>query len=262
MMKKNILLLLVAILALASCKTREKVVYLQDLHYNETVATQELTTLKLVPGDKIGVTVTSAATPELAARYNLTTGMNNNSTTNADNLRYTLDENGNIDMPGIGRVKVGGLTRSEAAAKIQKSFRSGMLNDAVVTVSAYNQYITILGDIAKPGRYAIARDNVTIFDALGMAGDLNITGRRDAIKVIRQEGSESQTYFIDLRSKDVFNSPVYNLQQNDIIYVEPNDVKIRQSTTNGNSARSITTWLSTTSVLVSIASLLVVILKN
>jgi len=261
-MKKNILLLLVAILALASCKTREKVVYLQDLHYNESIATQELTTLKLVPGDKIGVTVTSAATPELAVRYNLSTGVNNNSTLNADNLRYTLDENGCIDMPGIGRVKVSGLTRSEAAEKIQKAFRSGLLNDAVVTVAAYNQYITILGDIAKPGRYAIARDNVTIFDALGMAGDLNITGRRDAIKVIRQEGSENQTYFIDLRSKDVFNSPVYNLQQNDIIYVEPNDVKVRQSTTNGNSARSITTWLSTTSVLVSIASLLVVIFKD
>lgn len=262
-MKKNLLLILVAMLALVSCKTREKIVYLQDLHYNETVPTQQLTTLKLVPGDKIGVTVTSAATPELAARYNLSAGTTNSSSTqNADNLRYTIDENGDIDMLGIGRIQVSGLTRSEAAAKIQKAFRNGMLNDAVVTVSAYNQYITILGDIAKPGRYAISRDNVTIFDALGMAGDLNITGRRDAIKVIRQEGTESQTYFIDLRSKDVFNSPVYNLQQNDIIYIEPNDVKIRQSTTNGNSARSISTWLSTTGVLVSIASLLVVIFKK
>lgn len=262
-MKKNILLFLVAILSLASCKIRENVVYMQDLNYNETVPTQETTTLRLAPGDKLGITVTSAATPELAARYNLSPGTNYSSAQqNADNLRYTVDENGNIDMLGIGRIQVGGLTRSEAAAKIQTAFRNGMLNDAVVTVSAYNQYITILGDIAKPGRYTISRDNITILDAIGMAGDLNITGRRDAIKVIRQEGTESKTFFVDLRSKDIFNSPVYYLQQNDIVYVEPNDVKIRQSTTNGNSARSITTWLSTTSVLVSIASLLVVIFRD
>lgn len=261
-MKKNFILLLLALIVLASCKTREKVIYLQDATAYETVQTQALTTLKLTPGDKIGVTVTSAATPELAIRYNLNTGTNYSSTQNADNLRYTVDENGNIDMLGVGRIQVGGLTRSEAAEKIQKAFRNGLLNDAIVTVSAYNQYITILGDVSKPGRYSISRDNITIFDAIGMAGDLNITGRRDAIKVIRQEGAESKTYFVDLRSKDILNSPVYNLQQNDIIYVEPNDVKVRQSTTNGNSARSITTWLSVSSVLISVATLVTTIVLN
>ena len=151
---------------------------------------------------------------------------------------------------------MGGLTRSEAAAKIQQAFRAGLLKDAVVTVSAYNQFVTILGDVARPGRQEIRRDNITIFEALGMAGDLNITGRRDAVKVIRQEGNVSKTYFIDLRSKDVFNSPVYNLQQNDIVYVEPNKVKMGQSTNNDNSVRAISTWLSVTSVLTSIAILI------
>ena len=131
-----------------------------------------------------------------------------------------------------------------------------MRNDAVVTVAAYNQFVTVLGDVARPGRLEIARDNITIFEAIGMAGDLNITGRRDAIKVIRQEGNECKTYFIDLRSKNVFNSPVYNLQQNDIVKVEPNRVKMGSSTNNDNSIRNISTWLSITSVLTSISILI------
>lgn len=255
-MKKNLFIILIAALALTSCKTREKIIYLQDIAPQETTTTPAHATLKLTPGDKIGVTITSAATPELAFRYNLSTGTNTSSTQNADNMRYTIDENGNVDLLGIGRIKVGGLTRSEAAAKIQSVFRNGVLNDAVVTVAAYNQFVTVLGDVARPGRLEIARDNITIFEAIGMAGDLNITGRRDAIKVIRQEGNECKTYFIDLRSKNVFNSPVYNLQQNDIVYVEPNRVKMGSSTNNDNSIRNISTWLSITSVLTSISILI------
>lgn len=250
------LYVLLILLALASCKTRERIVYLQDVVQHEAIATQPVVTLKLSPGDKIGVMVTSAATPQLAMRYNLSAGNASSVSQNANNFRYTLDENGNVDLLGIGRVQIGGLTRSEAAAKIQSVFRNGVMNDAVVTVAAYNQYVTVLGDVSRPGRYEVSRDNITLLELLGMAGDLNITARRDAIKVIRQEGNESKTYFVDLRSKDIFNSPVYNLQQNDIVYVEPNRVKIGQSTNNDNSVRNITTWLSITSVLTSICILI------
>ena len=159
-------------------------------------------------------------------------------------------------MPGIGRTSVAGLTRAEAAAKIQDAFRSGILNDAVVTVAAYNRFITVIGDVARPGQQEIRRDNITILEALGQAGDLNITARRDRVRVVRQEGNESKIYFIDLRSKDMFTSPVYNLQQNDVVYVEPNKVKMGQSTNNDNSVRNISTWLSVTSVLTSIAILI------
>lgn len=250
------LYVLLILLALASCKTRERIVYLQDVVQHEAIATQPVVTLKLSPGDKIGIMVTSAATPQLAMRYNLSAGNASSVSQNANNFRYTLDENGNVDLLGIGRVQIGGLTRSEAAAKIQSVFRNGVMNDAVVTVAAYNQYVTVLGDVSRPGRYEVSRDNITLLELLGMAGDLNITARRDAIKVIRQEGNESKTYFVDLRSKDIFNSPVYNLQQNDIVYVEPNRVRIGQSTNNDNSVRNITTWLSITSVLTSICILI------
>lgn len=256
-MKSRFIIFLFTILALGACKTREKVVYLQDAIPNELIKTQAMEALKLVPGDKVGVIVTSSATPEVAARYNLTPGSTaTSSTQNADNLRYTIDENGNIDLLGLGRIHIGGLTRSEAASTIQETFRNGILNDAVVTVAAYDRYITVLGDVAHPGRQEITRDNINIFEALGQAGDLNITGRRDAIKVIRQEKDGSNTYYVDLRSKDIFNSPVYYLQQNDIVYVEPNNVKSGQSTNNDNSIRSISTWLSLSSFLLSVAILI------
>lgn len=255
-MRLKIYIYLLVIFSLNSCKTRENLIYLQDTTPDELIQTQAREALKLIPGDKIGVIVTSAATPEIAARYNLSPGTSSSNTQNSDNLRYTIDENGNIDLLGLGRIHVAGLTRSEAADKIQSTFHNGILNDAVVTVAAYDRYVTILGDVAKPGRQEITRDNINIFEALGQAGDLNITGRRDAIKVIRQENNTSKTYYIDLRSKDVFNSPVYNLQQNDIIYVEPNQVKMGQSTNNGNSVRSISTWLSVSSVLISLSILI------
>lgn len=256
MKKFYVLLILLTVLALVSCKTKERIVYLQDVVQQEAIATQPVMTLKLASGDKIGVMVTSTATPQLAMRYNLSVPNNTNSSQDADKMRYTIDENGNVDLLGVGRVQVGGLTRSEAAAKIQSVFRNGVINDAVVTVSAYNQYVTVLGDVSRPGRYEVSRDNITLLELLGMAGDLNITARRDAIKVIRQEGNVSKTYFVDLRSKDIFNSPVYNLQQNDIVYVEPNRVKMGQSTNNDNSVRNISTWLSVTSVLTSICILI------
>lgn len=256
-MKKNILILLVAALALASCKTREKIVYFQDVNAGDAIPTQASTTLKLIPGDKLGIVVTSATTPELAMRYNLTPGNSNSSSTqNTDNLRYTIDENGNIDMLGLGRINVAGLTRSEAAAKIQGEFHKGILNDAVVTVAAYNRYITVLGEVSRPGQIEFTRENMNILEAIGKAGDLTITGKRDCIKVFRKEGNVTKTYYVDLRSKDLLNSPVYNLQQNDVIYVEPNKVKAGQSTNNDNSVRSIATWLSVASVVTSITILI------
>lgn len=253
-MKKTLFIILSVLFTLNSCKTAEKIIYMQDAQAGETFQTQGSKALTLVPGDKVGIMVTSASTPELATRYNLQ--QTSGSTQNQDNQRYTIDENGNIDMLGIGRIAIGGLTRAEAAAKIQSTFRNGILNDAVVTVAAYNRFITVIGDVSSPGLKEIQRDNMTILEAIGAAGDLNITARRDRIKVVRQEGNESKTYFVDLRSKDLFTSPVYYLQQNDIIYVEPNKVRMGQSTNNDNSLRQISTWLSISSFLTSIAILI------
>ena len=260
-MKKTIFLLLLSALAITSCKTPEDIEYFQNTQPDSIIATQAIKTLKLVPGDKIGVTVTSANTPELAARYNLTLGNNSSSTTNADNMRYTIDENGNVDIPGIGRTAVSGLTRAEAAARIQSMFRNGIINDAVVTVAAYNRYITVLGEVANPGQQEITRDNITILEAIGRAGDLTITGQRKQVKVIRQEGNESRTYYIDLTTDDIFKSPVYNLQQNDVVYVAPNDKRKRDSKATGNIFNTPSIWISLASLATTIATLVITQVK-
>ena len=259
-MKKILLPLLAVLLAFASCKTSEKILYLQDLQPGDNFKVQAEKALDLLPGDKLSIIVTSSATPKLAQQFNLPivtiqAGSVNASTSNQVAL-YTIDESGCVDVPTLGRVKVSGISLSQAAQNIQDLLRESHLRDAVVTINAYDQYITVLGEVTRPGRVAISKDNITLFEALGLAGDLTIQGRRDQIKVIREENGQLNSYFVDLRSKDVFNSPVYNLKQNDIIYVSPNKVRIGQSTNNDNSVRSISTWLSVSSVLISLGILI------
>ena len=259
-MNKFLVVIATALLVLSSCKTREKVLYFQDAQTSAQIPTQVIEPLTFQPGDKLSVIVTSSATPLLAQQFNLPiVTMQAGSTTRSYSNQialYTVDENGCIDVPTLGRINVMGKTRGQASEFIQEALRKEQLRDAVVTVSAYDQFVTVLGDVQKPGRVAVNRDNITILEALGEAGDLNMTARRDRIMVIRQEGNEAKTYYVDIRSKDILSSPVYNLHQNDVVYVEPNKVKMGQSTNNDNSVRSISTWLSVSSVLISLGILI------
>lgn len=262
-MNRFFLVLVAVLLTLSSCKTREKILYFQDIENGSVIPTQAIQPLTFQPGDKLTVIVSSSATPQLAVQFNLPmvtvqAGTVNTSTGSQQMAVYTIDENGCIDIPTLGRTKISGLTRSETAAKIQSILRDGKLRDAVVTVNSYDQYITILGEVKNPGKQTISKDRLTIIEAIGAAGDLTIHGCRDNILVLRQEGSETKSYYVDLRSKDVMNSPVYNLRQNDVVYVQPNKVKMGQSTNNDNSLRTISTWISIASFLMSLG---VIVLK-
>lgn len=262
-MNRFFLVLVAVLLTLSSCKTREKILYFQDIENGSVIPTQAIQPLTFQPGDKLTVIVSSSATPQLAVQFNLSmvstqAGTTSTSTGSQQMAVYTIDENGCIDIPILGRTKISGLTRSETAAKIQSILRDGKLRDAVVTVNSYDQYITILGEVNAPGKQTITKDRLTIIEALGAAGDLTIHGCRDNILVLRQEGTETKSYYVDLRSKDVMNSPVYNLRQNDVVYVQPNKVKMGQSTNNDNSLRTIGTWMSIVSFLMSLG---VIVLK-
>lgn len=259
-MRKVLPLLAATLLLLSGCHSAEKVIYFQDIESGEALPTRTLEPLKLQNGDRVSIIVSSAATPEAAARYNLVLAQQSVGTLSRASNNYvsvyTIDENGDVDIPSLGRTRIAGLTRSEAAQKVQSIFRNGILNDAVVTVSSYDQFVTILGEVKNPGRVQISHDNMTLLEAIGAAGDLTIQGRRDRVLVMRQEGNETQSYYVDLRSKDIFNSPVYNLRQNDYIYVEPNQVRISQSTYNENSFRQVSTWVSISSLLISLGILI------
>jgi polysaccharide export outer membrane protein len=170
---------------------------------------------------------------------------------------YTIDSEGYVEIPVVGKIKIGGLSRTEATEKIQSALRdSKLLIDAVVTINVYEQYISVLGEVKNPSRINVTQDNITLLEALAQVGDLTIHARRDRILVLRKEGNETKPYYVDIRSKDLMNSPVYYLSQSDIVYVEPNKVRTGQSTVNDNNIRAISTWLSISSFLVTLAVLI------
>ena len=262
-MKKIPLLLALVALAFTSCNTQEKVVYFQDLSATEVIATQSIDYLTFQPGDRMTIVVTSSLTPDAAVSFNLPivtmqagsiTGQNYSNQMSY----YTVEPNGMIDVPGIGQVVAGGKTRAELTATIQEKLRAGLLNDAIVSINPVNHYVTVLGEVKTPNRFLLNRDNVTLLEVIGMAGDLTIQGDRSNVLVMRSENGQVTNYYVDLRSKSVMSSPVYYLKQNDVVYVQPNEVKSNQSTNNGNSIRQISTWLS----LLSFITTTIILIKN
>jgi polysaccharide export outer membrane protein len=157
----------------------------------------------------------------------------------------------------LGKIHVAGKSRSEIAAFIKDALITGnYVKDPVVTVEFMNLTISVLGEVNNPGRFNIDRDQMTLLDAISMAGDLTIYGKRDKVMVLREENGAQRVYGIDLCSaSQMYASPAYNLQQNDVIYVEPNTVRARQSTVNGNNVRSTSFWISLASLLTTISVL-------
>ncbi len=175
-------------------------------------------------------------------------------------LGYLVDKKGNINFPQLGAVNVHGMTRFELSELISRELKEkGLVNDAVVTVKFLNFKVSVMGEVVRPGTFEVDSDRITILDALSKAGDLTIYGRRDNLKVIREENGERIVAIVDLRSMDLMNSPYYYLKQNDIVYVEPNKARAGQREINQN--RSVSTFASILSVLASLASLAVVIFK-
>ena len=254
---------------LSSCGTPKEVVYFQDMQPGTTeirmTAPVEIT---IRPEDKISIIVNSRD-PQLTDLFNLpyvarqlgVSTRNGGSSTYGNNQGisgYTVDAEGNIDFPVLGKIHVAGMKREEIARHIKDELiANNLVKDPVVTVEFMNLCISVLGEVNNPGRFNIDRDRITILDALSMAGDLTIYGNRFKVMVMRQEGDVQRVYGVNLTSgKHIYTSPVYYLQQNDVVYVEPNNVRARQSTVNGNNVRSTSFWISLASLLTSIGILI------
>ena len=262
-MKKRFLTLLLGIVLLTSCNTSKEIIYFQDIVVNQPETISGARDITVQPKDQISIMV-SSKDPQLAALFNLTrvqyragstdlrTGSNNGEISG-----YTLDDKGDIDFPIIGTLHIAGMTKSQIAALVKKRLmEENLVNDPVVTVEFMNLYFSVLGEVKTPGKYAITKDQITLLEAISMAGDLSIYGKRDAIFVIREENGERVTHWVDIRSKDLFNSPVYYLKQNDVVYVQANKVRAGQSTINENSVISVSLWISIGSFLSSLGVLL------
>lgn len=250
----------IALLSATSCGTPKDVAYFQDLNNNpDTVITLQNRVITVKPTDKIYIGVKSKD-PQISQLFNLMGETRGSSANNLsqDAYYYTVDSKGDIDFPVVGKIQVAGLTREEIAEKVKKSLvDASLVKDPTITVSLSNLHYSMMGEVAKPGQYAFEEEKVTILDAISKAGDLTIQGRRNDVMVLRQENGHQKIYKIDLCSgKDIFSSPAYYLQQNDVVYVTPNDTKKRSSTLNGNTVQSTGFWLSISSLLVTVLTFL------
>ena len=161
-------------------------------------------------------------------------------------------------MPVIGKLRVGGLTKNEAEAQIREKLQPYLKEEPIVTVRMANYKISVLGEVARPGSFTISNEKVNVLEALAMAGDMTVYGVRTNVKLIREDANgKREIQMLDLTRSDIIQSPYFYLKQNDIIYVTPNETKAK----NSDIGNSTTLWFSATSILVSIASLLVTILK-
>jgi polysaccharide export outer membrane protein len=165
---------------------------------------------------------------------------------NPERVGYLIDAEGNVQLPGLGTVQLAGLNRMEATAMLQDKI-SAFVDNPVVNIQILNFKVTILGEVMQPGTYRIPNERMTILEAIGLAGDLKMTGVRTNVLVIRDNDGSKHEYRVDLTDTAVFNSPAYYLQQNDVVYVEPNAA----ARTNAS------IWRATGSVFISLASLIV-----
>ena len=262
---KTNLFLFALLLMLSSCDMSKRITYFQDIQDQRTtyINEQPAPEIRLRPEDKISIIVNTKV-PELTALFNLpyTTrilGSNSDvvSSGSQGTSGYIIKADGTIDFPVLGLVQASGKTRDELAAHIKSELiNRNLVTDPVVTVEFVNLKFSVMGEVRSPGSYPITRDHITLLDALSMAGDLTIDGKRDNVMVLRPNASGKLTaYTVDMLSFDeVQHSPAYYIHQNDYIYVEPNKKRANQSTVNANTVQSASFWISVISLLASLAT--------
>lgn len=257
----------VAAMGLASCSAPKQVAYFQDVSGKDTLLTNvSLRPLTVQPGEKLMIVVHSSVS-ELAATFNLPvvgyrlgagSSSQNYSSTYAT-MSYTVSPEGTIDFPVLGKIKVEGMTRNEVAEHIKgRLMDENHCTDAIVNVELYDAYVNVMGEVNRPGRYELAQDNVTILDVLSQASDLNVLGLRQNVMVSRRTEEGTQIYKVDLTNmQQLLSSPAYMMQQGDLVYVEPNQVRKRQTTVSGNNLLNTGFWISVASLITSIISIMV-----
>lgn len=258
---RKTLLLLSMLVVVWSCAPIKNINYFQDTTNGTTNILAEPQAIKVQPDDKISIVVNSKD-PMLMQLVNLVDAnvrISGQSSSNSSVLGYTVNNEGNIEFPVLGTIHVAGMTREEIASLIKERLISEeIVKDPIVTVEFVNLTVAVMGEVANPGKYSIDKDKITILDALSMAGDMTIYGVRENVTVLRESDGKQITYKLNLLdAKNLLASPAYYLTQNDVVYVEPNGVRARQSTVNGNTVRSTSFWLSLASFLTTITILIV-----
>ena len=261
----SIFFALVFCFLMAGCSSYKNVPYLQNPEIVNSISEQlPLYDARIMPKDLLTITV-NTTDPQAAAPFNLSYQIQANS--NSQNIlttgqsalqQYLVNNEGEITMPVIGKVKVVGMTKNQAEEIIRVRLEPYLKEEPIVTVRMANYKISVLGEVARPGSFTINNEKVNVLEALAMAGDLTIYGLRDNVKLIREDAQgKREIITLNLNNAELVTCPYFYLKQNDILYVTPNETKAK----NSDIGNSTTLWFSATSILVSIASLLATILK-
>lgn len=254
------LFFLTGIMGLSSCSQQKNIAYFQNVdHLSEFNGARFEPTIQ--PDDLLLIIV-SASDAEAAAPFNLTTEniptiIGQANMAQRQQQLYLVDKNGSVDFPVLGSLQIGGVTKTEVV-KLLKDKLAKYIKDPIVNMRIMNYKITVQGEVTRPGSYPIASERVTLTEALSMAGDLTIYGKRNNIVVVREVQGKKNIGRVDITKADFINSPYYYLSQNDLIYVEPNGAKSNSSTFNQNT----TVWISIASLVSSAVFSILLINKN
>lgn len=261
MYRKLTVIVLLFVVLMCSCVSRKQLAYLRDVTPESAGKINKEMTSQPEPRVKINdalVIVVSALDPEAVVPYNLpivayATPTSETIPTTPSFQYYTVDANGDIAFPVLGKLHVVGMTQSEVIEMIQDKLKA-QLKDPIVTMRFLNAKVTVLGEVKNPGSYLLNNGGMTLLEALGAAGDLTQYGNRSNVLITRENNGQLEFARIDLRSDDIFTSPFFYLQQNDVIVVEPN-----QARTTSN--QSISLWLSMVGTVSSAATVVVSVLS-
>lgn len=234
--KTYLLSILSLIFLLSSCATRKDIVYMQNIEQKDAYDSAKKYEVKLQPDDLVNIIV-SAENPEITMPFNLPQIQGNYDLNDKQTAikSYLVDNDGFIEYPVIGKVKLGGLYRSEAIALIRQKVSEYIKNPSI-NLRILNYKISVLGEVVHPGTYSIQSERITLLEALSLAGDLTIYGKRNNVLVIHEEDGKKTYRRYDLTQAEMLDSQNYYLAQNDVVFVEPNKTRVKNSSVGQNTA--------------------------
>jgi len=259
MKKIKFITIILFVIALAGCSSQKEVAYFYGVNSNSADSINKkfnkIHEARICSGDMLSITV-SGLDPTAVVPFNLplvsyATPGSDQISTSLTLQTYLVDINGDINFPVIGTLKLSGLTKSQAIKYINDQL-TPYLKNSIVTIQFMNYRITVLGEVLRPGQYSISNERVTILDALGLAGDMTIYGKRNNVLITRENNGKLDFVRLNLNTDEVFKSPYYYLQQNDVIYVEPNSVKSVASQNTGLYLSALSTFATLLAVIYAI----------
>ncbi len=261
------IILLATVVLMGGCGSGKNVPYFQNIDSISLAASRGLYDAKIMPKDELKITVVTT-NPQAAAPFNLVvstlagnaSSQGNQSNTGGELQEYLVDNNGNINFPILGSLHVAGMTKTECENFLKEKIKPYLAasENPVITVRMSSYRVTVIGEVGESRVIPVTTEKMSIIEALASAGDLGIQGRRDNVLLVREDATgEKHAVRLNMNDANLFNSPYYYLQQNDIIYVEPNKVKARNSSV-GASTQLYFTFLS---LLSSIAGLVITVVK-